>query len=43
LNILAMQGKVIALKFNGLRYDTGSVKGFIKANCEFAKDLGIII
>ena len=43
LNILAMQGKVIALKFNGFRYDTGSVKGFIKANCVFAKDLGIII
>jgi UTP--glucose-1-phosphate uridylyltransferase len=37
LMILAKQGKVIAYKFQGTRYDCGSVKGFVEANNEFAK------
>jgi UTP--glucose-1-phosphate uridylyltransferase len=37
LMTLAKQGKVIAYKFQGIRYDCGSVKGFVEANNEFAK------
>jgi UTP--glucose-1-phosphate uridylyltransferase len=39
LNIQAKQGKVVAHKFKGKRFDCGSVKGFIKANNYFAKNL----
>jgi len=34
---LAKQGKVIAYKFQGVRYDCGSVKGFVEATNELAK------
>jgi len=37
LMILAKQGKVIAYKFQGVRYDCGSVEGFIEAINAFAK------
>jgi len=37
LMTLAKQGKVIAYKFEGVRYDCGSVKGFVEATNEFAK------
>ncbi len=38
LHTLAMQGKVLALKFGGMRYDCGSVHGFVDAtNYFFAK------
>ena len=37
LTILAKQGKVIAYKFKGIRYDCGGVKGFIEANNDFSK------
>lgn len=37
LNKLAKVGKVIAYKFNGSRYDCGSVKGFVHATNYFAK------
>ena len=37
LMTLAKEGKVIAYKFQGARYDCGSVKGFVEANNEFAK------
>jgi len=39
---LAKQGKVIAYKFQGTRYDCGSVKGFVEATNVFAKAQGII-
>jgi UTP--glucose-1-phosphate uridylyltransferase len=39
LNIQAKQGKVIAYKFSGKRFDCGSVKGYIEANNYFAKNL----
>ena len=39
---LAKQGKVIAYKFQGTRYDCGSVKGFVEATNVFAKVQGII-
>jgi UTP--glucose-1-phosphate uridylyltransferase len=39
LNIQAKQGKVIAYKFKGKRFDCGSVKGFLMANNYFAKNL----
>jgi len=42
LMTLAKQGKVIAYKFEGTRYDCGSVKGFVEATCEFAQIQGII-
>jgi len=42
LMTLAKQGKVIAYKFQGVRYDCGSVKGFITATNAFAKQQGII-
>jgi UTP--glucose-1-phosphate uridylyltransferase len=38
----AKQGKVIAYKFNGKRFDCGSVKGFVEATNYFAKQEGII-
>jgi UTP--glucose-1-phosphate uridylyltransferase len=37
LMTLAKQGKVIAYKFEGIRYDCGSIKGFVEANNEFAR------
>ena len=37
----AKQGKVIAYKFNGKRFDCGSVDGFLEATIHFAKKLGI--
>ena len=42
LMILAKQGKVIAYKFQGERFDCGSVKGFVVATNAFAKSEGII-
>ncbi len=42
LMTLAKQGKVIAYKFQGARYDCGSVKGFVIATSAFAKQQGII-
>ena len=38
---LAKQGKVIAYKFKGRRFDCGSIEGFIEATNHFAKKLGI--
>jgi UTP--glucose-1-phosphate uridylyltransferase len=35
----ARQGKVIAIKFNGKRFDCGSIKGYIDATNYFAKNL----
>ena len=37
----AKQGKVIACKFKGKRFDCGSVRGFVEANNHFAKKMGI--
>jgi UTP--glucose-1-phosphate uridylyltransferase len=37
----ANQGKVIAYKFKGKRFDCGSVDGYLKATIHFAKKLGI--
>ena len=42
LMTLAKQGKVIAYKFQGTRYDCGSVKGFVVATNAFAKAQGLI-
>jgi UTP--glucose-1-phosphate uridylyltransferase len=42
LATLAKQGKVIAYKFEGARYDCGNVKGFVTATNQFAKEQGII-
>ena len=42
LMTLAKQGKVIAYKFQGTRYDCGSVKGFVVATNHFAKVEGLI-
>jgi UTP--glucose-1-phosphate uridylyltransferase len=39
LNIQATQGKVVAYKFKGKRFDCGSVKGYLEANNYFAKNL----
>ena len=39
LNIQAKQGKVIAYKFIGKRFDCGSIKGYLEANNYFAKNL----
>jgi UTP--glucose-1-phosphate uridylyltransferase len=41
LNIQAKQGKVIAHKFKGRRFDCGSIKGFLEATNHFANNLGI--
>jgi len=42
LMTLAKEGKVIAYKFQGARYDCGSVKGFVVATNYFAKVEGLI-
>jgi UTP--glucose-1-phosphate uridylyltransferase len=42
LMTLAKEGKVIAYKFQGTRYDCGSVKGFVVATNDFARQQGII-
>jgi len=42
LMTLAKQGKVIAYKFKGIRYDCGSIKGYLEANNKLAKQQGII-
>ena len=39
LNMQAKQGKVIAYKFQGKRFDCGSVKGYLEANNYFANNL----
>jgi len=39
---LAKQGKVIAYKFQGTRFDCGSVKGFVTATNYFAQAQGLI-
>jgi UTP--glucose-1-phosphate uridylyltransferase len=39
LNTLAKQGKVLALKFNGKRFDCGSVSGFVDATNYFFEKL----
>mgnify|MGYP001223558866 CR=1 FL=1 len=41
LLVQAKQGKVIAYKFKGKRFDCGSVKGHLEATNHFAKTLGI--
>jgi UTP--glucose-1-phosphate uridylyltransferase len=41
LKIQAEQGKVIAYKFKGKRFDCGSVKGYLRATNHFANKLGI--
>jgi len=41
LLIQAKQGKVIALKFKGKRFDCGSIEGFVEATNHFAKKLNI--
>jgi UTP--glucose-1-phosphate uridylyltransferase len=41
LNVLAKQGKVMAFKFNGKRFDCGAVKGYLEATNYFAKKLEI--
>jgi UTP--glucose-1-phosphate uridylyltransferase len=42
LMALVKQGKVIAYKFHGTRFDCGSVKGFVSATNHFAKQRNII-
>jgi UTP--glucose-1-phosphate uridylyltransferase len=42
LMTLAKQGKVIAYKFQGERFDCGNVKGFVIATNAFAKQQNII-
>jgi len=42
LNIQAKQGKVIAYKFKGKRFDCGGIEGFIEATNFFARKKGII-
>jgi len=42
LMTLAKQGKVIAYKFQGMRFDCGSVKGFVTATNYFARAQGLI-
>ena len=41
LKIQAKQGKVIAYKFKGKRFDCGGVKGYLDATNHFANKLGI--
>mgnify|MGYP000739963019 FL=1 len=38
----AKQGKVIAYKFKGKRFDCGGIKGYVEATNYFAKQLGIV-
>jgi UTP--glucose-1-phosphate uridylyltransferase len=42
LKVLALEGKVIAYKFEGKRFDCGSLKGFLEATNYFAKETGIL-
>ena len=42
LNIQAKNGKVIAYKFEGKRFDCGSIKGYVRATNFFANKKGII-
>jgi UTP--glucose-1-phosphate uridylyltransferase len=42
LMTIAKQGKVIAYKFQGTRYDCGNVKGFVVATNAFAQAQGLI-
>jgi UTP--glucose-1-phosphate uridylyltransferase len=42
LLIQAKQGKVIAYKFKGRRFDCGGVKGYVEATNHFAKQQGIL-
>jgi len=42
LLVQAKQGKVIAYKFKGNRFDCGGIKGFIQATNYFAKKQGIV-
>ena len=42
LMTLAKQGKVIAYKFDGTRYDCSSVKGFVIATTHFAQQQGML-
>ena len=42
LMTLAKKNKVIAYKFEGERFDCGSVKGFVEATNYFARDEGIL-
>jgi UTP--glucose-1-phosphate uridylyltransferase len=42
LLVQAKQGKVIAYKFKGKRFDCGSIKGFVEATNYFAKQNKII-
>jgi UTP--glucose-1-phosphate uridylyltransferase len=42
LMTLAKEGKVIAYKFQGARFDCGNVKGFVVATNHFAKVEGLI-
>ena len=42
LLVQAKQGKVIAYKFKGRRFDCGSIKGFLEATNHFAKQQGVI-
>jgi UTP--glucose-1-phosphate uridylyltransferase len=39
---LAKQGKVIAYKFQGTRYDCGNITGFVVATNHFAQVEGLI-
>ena len=39
LEIQAKQGKVIAYKFKGKRFDCGSINGFLEATNHFAKKI----
>ena len=39
LKIQAKQGKVIAYKFNGKRFDCGSIRGYVEATNYFANKL----
>jgi len=41
LNIQAQKGNVIAYKFQGKRFDCGSVEGFLKATNYFAKKMNL--
>ena len=41
LKIQAIQGKVIAYKFKGKRFDCGSVRGYLEASNHFANNLRI--
>jgi UTP--glucose-1-phosphate uridylyltransferase len=38
----AKQGKVIAYKFKGKRFDCGGIKGYLQATNYFAKQLGVL-